>query len=538
MKINNINSEAIRGIILSMAANLEKNKNMVDALNVFPVPDGDTGTNMHLTIQSAVKEATEYEYTDARKAAKAAANGSLMGARGNSGVILSQLLRGFSEGLRDKEEISTRVIAEALKSASDTAYNAVMKPVEGTILTVARESSEKAIEMYANYDNLVEFLEIVVDHAKDALKRTPDMLDVLKQAGVVDAGRQGLVFLMEGSLLYLKGEKIETIDVENVEIKQTEDELVAFINEEDIKFAYCTEFIINNASVEREKFLEIIKNKGDSIVCIKNEDIIKVHIHTNEPGYVLERAGRYGELINIKIDNMRKQFRDKNKAAKPMEKKKDAFISIGMGNGVKKVFEELGVDVFISGGQTMNPSTEDIMKAVNSVNSDNIFILPNNSNIILAANQAKEISDKNIYVIPTKTIPQGIASMIAYNPELDEKGNESEMLEALENVKTGQVTYAVRDTVVNDIDIKKDNIITIHDGKIISNGENIKEETLRLLKEMVDQDSYLITLIYGEDVKIEEAEEIAAEIEEFAEDCDVEVIAGNQPLYYYIVSVE
>jgi hypothetical protein len=538
MKINNINSEAIRGIILSMAANLEKNKNMVDALNVFPVPDGDTGTNMHLTIQSAVKEATEYEYTDARKAAKAAANGSLMGARGNSGVILSQLLRGFSEGLRDKEEISTRVIAEALKSASDTAYNAVMKPVEGTILTVARESSEKAIEMYANYDNLVEFLEIVVDHAKDALKRTPDMLDVLKQAGVVDAGGQGLVFLMEGSLLYLKGEKIETIDVENVEIKQTEDELVAFINEEDIKFAYCTEFIINNASVEREKFLEIIKNKGDSIVCIKNEDIIKVHIHTNEPGYVLERAGRYGELINIKIDNMRKQFRDKNKAAKPMEKKKDAFISIGMGNGVKKVFEELGVDVFISGGQTMNPSTEDIMKAVNSVNSDNIFILPNNSNIILAANQAKEISDKNIYVIPTKTIPQGIASMIAYNPELDEKGNESEMLEALENVKTGQVTYAVRDTVVNDIDIKKDNIITIHDGKIISNGENIKEETLRLLKEMVDQDSYLITLIYGEDVKIEEAEEIAAEIEEFAEDCDVEVIAGNQPLYYYIVSVE
>ncbi len=538
MKINNINSEAIRGIILSMAANLEKNKNMVDALNVFPVPDGDTGTNMHLTIQSAVKEATEYEYTDARKAAKAAANGSLMGARGNSGVILSQLLRGFSEGLRDKEEISTRVIAEALKSASDTAYNAVMKPVEGTILTVARESSEKAIEMYANYDNLVEFLEIVVDHAKDALKRTPDMLDVLKQAGVVDAGGQGLVFLMEGALFYLKGEKIETIDVENVEIKQTEDELVAFINEEDIKFAYCTEFIINNASVEREKFLEIIKNKGDSIVCIKNEDIIKVHIHTNEPGYVLERAGRYGELINIKIDNMRKQFRDKNKAAKPMEKKKDAFISIGMGNGVKKVFEELGVDVFISGGQTMNPSTEDIMKAVNSVNSDNIFILPNNSNIILAANQAKEISDKNIYVIPTKTIPQGIASMIAYNPELDEKGNESEMLEALENVKTGQVTYAVRDTVVNDIDIKKDNIITIHDGKIISNGENIKEETLRLLKEMVDQDSYLITLIYGEDVKIEEAEEIAAEIEEFAEDCDVEVIAGNQPLYYYIVSVE
>ena len=495
MKINNINSIAIKEMILSMAANLEKNKNMVDALNVFPVPDGDTGTNMHLTIQSAVKESTEYEYTDARKAVKAAANGSLMGARGNSGVILSQLLRGFSEGLKDKDELSTKIIAEALKSASDTAYNAVMKPVEGTILTVARESSEKAIEIYAKQDNIVEFLEIVIEHAKDALRRTPEMLDVLKQAGVVDAGGQGLVFLMEGALLYLKGEKIDTLDVENVEIKETEDELGLFLSEEDIKFAYCTEFIINKTSAEREKFLDIIKNKGDSIVCIKDEDIIKVHIHTNEPGYILEKAGRYGELINIKIDNMRKQFRDKRKAAKPMEKKKDAFISIGMGEGVKKVFEELGVDVFISGGQTMNPSTEDIMKAVDSVNSDNVFILPNNSNIILAANQAKEISDKNIFVIPTKTIPQGISSMIAYNPEFDEKDNESTMIEALENVKTGQVTYAVRDTVVNDIEIKKDNIITIHDGKIISNGEDKREETLKLLKEMVDEDSYLITLI-------------------------------------------
>ncbi|SHI72730.1 hypothetical protein SAMN02745751_00919 [Dethiosulfatibacter aminovorans DSM 17477] len=538
MNINNINSEAIREIILSMAANLEKNKNMVDALNVFPVPDGDTGTNMHLTIQSAVKEATEYEYTDARKAVKAAANGSLMGARGNSGVILSQLLRGFSEGFKDKEEISTKVIAEALKSASDTAYNAVMKPVEGTILTVARESAEKAIEIYAKYEKIVDFLEIVVEHAKDALRRTPEMLDVLKQAGVVDAGGQGLVFLMEGALLYLKGEKIEAIDVENVEIKDTEDELGLFLFEEDIKFAYCTEFIINKASVEREKFLDIIKNKGDSIVCIKNDDIIKVHIHTNEPGYVLDRAGQYGELINIKIDNMRKQFRDKQKSAKPMEKKKDAFISIGMGEGVKKVFEELGVDIFISGGQTMNPSTEDIMKAVDSVNSDNIFILPNNSNIILAANQAKEISDKNIFVIPTKTIPQGIAAMIAYNPEIDETENEVEMLNALANVKTGQVTYAVRDTVVNDMEIKKDNIITIHDGKIISNGEDKKEETLNLLKEMIDEDSYLITLIYGEEVDKKEAEEIAAEIEEYAEDCDIELISGGQPLYYYIVSVE
>lgn len=478
MKINNINSEAIKEIIFSMAANLEKNKNMVDALNVFPVPDGDTGTNMHLTIQSAVKEATEYEYTDVRKAVKAAANGSLMGARGNSGVILSQLLRGFSEGLKDQEEISTRVIAEALKSASDTAYNAVMKPVEGTILTVARESSEKAIEIYAKYDSIVEFLELVIEHANDTLSRTPEMLDVLKQAGVVDAGGQGLVFLMEGALLYLKGEKIEAIDVEKVEIKETEDELGLFLSEEDIRFAYCTEFIINKATVERDRFLDTIKNKGDSIVCIKNDDIIKVHIHTNEPGYVLEKAGRHGELINIKIDNMRKQFRDKQKSLQPMEKKKDAFISIGMGDGVKKVFEELGVDVFISGGQTMNPSTEDIMKAVDSVNSDNIFILPNNSNIILAANQAKEISDKNIYVIPTKTIPQGIASMIAYNPEIDERDNEAEMLEALKNVKTGQVTYAVRDTVVNDIEIKKDNIITIHDGKIISNGEDKKKKPL------------------------------------------------------------
>ncbi|MBN2285367.1 MAG: DAK2 domain-containing protein [Tissierellales bacterium] len=538
MRIGNVDVTLIKEFVMSMANYLEKNKSVVDALNVFPVPDGDTGTNMHLTIQAAVREITDANFTDISEASKAAANGSLLGARGNSGVIVSQLLRGFSEGLKGNKEFTTKVFAEALKSSSDMAYSAVMKPVEGTILTVARESAEKALEIYDKTDDVTEFLGIVIEQAKDALRRTPEMLEVLKQSGVVDAGGQGYVFLLEGAYLYLKGEKIEDIIVEKTEIKETSDELNSFIREEDIKFAYCTEFIINRADISQADLIKMIEKKGDSLVCIKNEDLIKVHIHTNEPGYILHLAGKYGELINIKIDNMRKQFRDQRKLKIQREHKKNSFISISMGEGIKKVFEDLGVEEVISGGQTMNPSTEDILRAVESVYSDYIFILPNNSNIILAANQAKEISDKSIYVIPTKTIPQGISALLAFDDSVNPEINVEAMTQAMEQVKTGLVTFAVRDTTVNEKEIKTGDIIAIHDGNITANGNDITEQTIELINTMMDEDSSLITLFYGSDVTDKDAENLRSKVEEIAPDCDIEVINGGQPLYFYIISVE
>lgn len=538
MKLTDFDSVAIKEFVLSMAAYLEKNKNIVDALNVFPVPDGDTGTNMNLTIQSAVREILESNFTDLDKASKAAANGSLLGARGNSGVILSQLLRGFSEGLKNKREFNTYVVAHALKSASDTAYKAVMKPVEGTILTVARESAEKALEICEQTDDFTEFLGIVIEQAKDALRRTPEMLDVLKQAGVVDAGGQGFVYLLEGALYYLKGERIEDLVIESFEIKDTADEINHFSREEDIIFAYCTEFIINNATISQEDFLRIIENKGDSIVCVKNDELIKVHMHTNDPGYILGKAGKHGELINIKIDNMRQQFRDKQKEALKREFKRDAFIAIGMGEGIKKIFEDLGTDVVITGGQTMNPSTEDILNAVESVYCENIFIFPNNSNIILAANQAKEISSKNIFVIPTKTIPQGISALLVYDESSEPMENVVAMNEAILNVKTGQVTFAVRDTVINEVEIKKDDIIALYDSNIVCNGDDVAKQTLELVFNMVEEDDSLITIIYGNEVNESSAQEIADRISEEYPECDVEVIDGGQPLYYYIIAVE
>lgn len=538
MKLTDYDSVVIKEFVLSMAAYLENNKNIVDALNVFPVPDGDTGTNMNLTIQSAVREILESSFTDLDKAAKAAANGSLLGARGNSGVILSQLLRGFSEGLKNKKELNTYVLAHALKCASDTAYKAVMKPVEGTILTVARESAEKALEICEQTDDFVEFLGIVIEQAKDALRRTPEMLDVLKQAGVVDAGGQGFVFLLEGALHYLKGGRIEDLVIERFEIRDTVDEINHFSREEDIIFAYCTEFIINKATVSQEDFLRVIENKGDSIVCVKNDDLIKVHMHTNDPGYILGKAAKHGELINIKIDNMRQQFRDMHKEALKKEFKRDTFICIGMGEGIKKIFEDLGADVVITGGQTMNPSTEDILNAVESVYCDNIFIFPNNSNIILAANQAKEISNRNIFVIPTKTIPQGISALLVYDESVDPMENVVAMNEAITNVKTGQVTFAVRDTVINDVEIKKDDIIALYDSNIVCNGDDVAKQTLDLVYKMVEEDDSLITIIHGNEVEESSAREVADKIAEKYPDCDVEVIDGGQPLYYYIISVE
>ncbi|NYB74444.1 MULTISPECIES: DAK2 domain-containing protein [Sedimentibacter] len=538
MIIKYIDNVTFKKMLLGAAVNLENNKAIVDSLNVFPVPDGDTGTNMNLTVQSAVKEINNLSESTVTQIADAAANGSLMGARGNSGVILSQLFRGMAKGLKGINKIDNKAIAESFKSASDTAYKAVMRPVEGTILTVARETAEKAMATYIDFEDTSSFLESLIEQAKDTLRRTPEMLKVLKQADVVDAGGKGLIFLLEGALAALKGVEIkqEKIDVQIIE---TENEVLGFSSEDEIIFTYCTEFFIKNPSKSPEEFLSKIYDKGDSIVCVGDEKLIKVHLHTNNPGQILAIAVKYGELAKIKIDNMKEQFRERLKNSKQnQEKKKYGFVSIGMGDGIKKVFTDLNVDEFLSGGQTMNPSTEDILAAAGNINADNIIILPNNSNIILAATQAKEISDKNLHVIPSKSIPQGITALLAFKDEASVEENIKAMIDAVSEVKTGQVTYAVRDTVFDDMEIKKDEIIAIGEGKIISHGDNPEEQTLKLIENMVDEDSFLITLFYGENVDKKTAEALKAQIEEIAEECDVEIIYGGQPLYYYIISVE
>jgi len=539
MNIKYIDNVTLKKMLLGAAVNLENNKSIVDSLNVFPVPDGDTGTNMNLTVQSAIKEINGLSDSTIANIAEAAANGSLMGARGNSGVILSQLFRGMSKGLNGAGRIDCKLVAESFKAASDTAYKAVMKPVEGTILTVARETAEKAMATYTEYEDTVIFLESLIEQAKDTLNRTPEMLKVLKQADVVDAGGKGLVFLLEGALASLKGVEIKQEKIEQ-QVIETEIELQGFSSEDEIINTYCTEFFIKDATKSAEEFLSKIYDKGDSIVCVGNGNLIKTHIHTNNPGQILAIAVKYGELSKIKIDNMKEQFRErkKNVRKKSQERKKYGFVSIGMGDGIQKVFTDLNVDIFLSGGQTMNPSTEDILEAANNINAEHVIILPNNSNIILAATQAKEISEKNLYVVPSKSIPQGITALLAFKEENDVEDNINAMTEAVKEVKTGQITYAVRDTVFNDMEIKKDEIIALFDDEIVSHGNNTEDEAIELIKSMVDEDSFLVTLFYGDKVQKKTAESMKSRIEEVAEECDVEIIYGGQPLYYYIISVE
>ncbi len=539
MIIKYIDNVTFKKMLLGAAVNLENNKAIVDSLNVFPVPDGDTGTNMHLTVQSAIKEINNLHESTISQVADASANGSLMGARGNSGVILSQLFRGMAKGLKGAVRIDCKLIAESFKAASDTAYKAVMKPVEGTILTVARETAEKAMSTYIEFEDVSLFLESLIEQAKDTLIRTPEMLKVLKQADVVDAGGKGLVFLLEGALAALRGVEIKQEKIEQMVI-ETEKELAGFSVGFLIIYTYCTEFFIKNPTRSVDEFLSKIYDKGDSIVCVGDEKLIKTHIHTNNPGQILAIAIKYGELAKIKIDNMKEQLRErfKNSNKKNQEKKKYGFVAIGMGDGIHKVFSDLNVDVFLSGGQTMNPSTEDILDAAKDINADHIVILPNNGNIILAATQAKEISDKNLHVIPSKSIPQGITAMLAFKNDAEVDANVKAMTDAVNEVKTGQVTYAVRDTVFNDMEIKKDEIIALSEGNIIAHGENPEEQTLELIKQMVDEDSFLITLFYGDKVDKKVAENLKEKIEKIAEECDVEVIYGGQPLYYYIIAVE
>lgn len=540
-----IDGNKLRQMFLASAQFLENNKQSVNALNVFPVPDGDTGTNMALTMAAAVKEVQSLRGDQVDKIADAAAKGALKGARGNSGVILSQLLRGFAKGLQGiADRADTKGYAVALQEGVKTAYKAVMKPVEGTMLTVARVTAEEAIKISKRVSDFEIFYKEIIKVAKKTLDKTPEMLSALKEAGVVDSGGMGILYLMMGAGGVLSGD----IDVEAFsyaeaasESKNSEAESL-----EDIKFGYCTEFLIKNLFpyVEEgdvDKLKDKLEKLGDSLVVVGDEDLIKVHVHTNMPGKVLQLALRFGELSEIKIDNMREQHRsliDVNEKNEKAEEKEYGFITVAMGDGISSIFKDLSADYVIEGGQTMNPSIDDILKGIEKVNAKNIFILPNNSNIILSAKQAQEISEKNVIVIPSKSIPQGLAALIAFNEEADLDTNIEAMNEAMAAVKTGQVTYAVRDSAFNGVSIQKEDIIGIVDGEILRAGKEIDQVTKELLSDMLDEDSEIVTILYGADISEDEAQKLGQFLEEAYPDLDVEIHSGGQPLYYYIISVE
>ena len=546
--IQNIDGKQVRDMFVSGANNLKNHKDLVDKLNVFPVPDGDTGTNMSLTISCAIKELNKVEQDDIGQLGKALSKGSLMGARGNSGVILSQIIRGIAKSIEGKETLNSMDIAEALKNGSDTAYKAVIKPVEGTILTVVRESSDYALKAAALEEDVIEFMKLLVKEANNSLDRTPELLHALKEAGVVDSGGKGLVLVYEGMLKSLEGQFVESQEIQTTETTSVQVE--NRLSTEDIKFQYCTEFILETDKISDLKMRDIMIKYGDSLVVVGDDGIIKVHVHTNTPGTVLQEALAYGQLLTIKIENMKLQHENKvikdaqedkevsEQAAVSEEPKEFGFIATSMGQGLAKIFKDFGVDHIIEGCQTMNPSTEDFMNAIEKMNAHNIIILPNNSNIIMAANQAKDLSDKNIIVIPTKNVSQAFAALVNFDADLTIEENEANMVEALSTVKSGQVTYAVRNTVINDVEVKEGNIIGLGEGKLLSAGDNIDEITTNLIESLVDEDSAIITLFYGEDIKEEQAEALRESLEEKFEDIDIELYYGGQPIYYYLVSVE
>ena len=540
--IQYIEGKMLRDMFVSGANNLQNHKELVDKLNVFPVPDGDTGTNMSLTISYAMKELAKVENDSITEIGKSLSKGSLMGARGNSGVILSQIIRGFSKSIEGKEQISTEDLAKAFKNGSDTAYKAVIKPIEGTILTVVRESGEYAIKAAKKEKDLLKFLEMVIDEANKSLERTPELLKNLKEAGVVDSGGKGLVLIYEGMYEALKGNPIKAKDLNDSNVSEVK-QAGTSINTEDIKFCYCTEFILESNSISDTEIRDIMLKYGDSLAVVGDEGIIKVHVHTNDPGLVLQDALKHGQLVTIKIENMKLQHEnilvgDTDEIAQSVEEKEYGFIATSMGEGLAKIFKDFGVDYIIEGGQTMNPSTEDFMKAIDSINAKNIFIFPNNSNIIMAANQAKELSDKNIIVIPTKNTPQGFTALVNFNADASVEENEQALMESLTMVKSGQVTFAVRDTVMNDVEVKEGNIIGIAESKLMDAGDSVDEITTSLVEKLVDEDSAIITLFYGEDVTEDDANNLRDELEEKFEDLDIELYYGGQPLYYYLISVE
>lgn len=550
-----IDAALLQKMLIGGAKRLEANKEYINELNVFPVPDGDTGTNMTMTALAAAKEVGNAPEVTVKEVTRALSSGSLRGARGNSGVILSQLFRGFYKGVKSEEVLTTQTAAAGFKNAVDTAYKAVMKPKEGTILTVAKVTAEKAVECARDTEDFNEFAEVVVKEANAILKKTPEMLPVLKEAGVVDSGGQGLVEFLQGAVDVLSGKEVDLSGVERTAKKPAAAQTEAPLEEKDIKFGYCTEFIVmtkEEISMEEEqKFKDFLMGIGDSIVVVADEDIIKVHVHTNHPGKAIEKGLTYGELTNMKIDNMREEHRERlnltqaeaqveEQPAKPEESRKDyGFVAVSIGQGMNDIFRELGVDYLIEGGQTMNPSTEDMLNAIEQVNAETVFILPNNKNIILAATQAQSlVEDKNVVIIPTTTVPQGISAIIGFDPEADAEENEESMKDIIECVKTGEVTYAVRDTSINGITIKIDDIMGIDDDGIKKVGQDVEKVTLELLEEMVDEDSELISIYYGADTTKEQAEALLEKVEETYGDCDVQLEYGGQPIYYFLLSVE
>lgn len=549
MKIDIIDGVLLRKALGGSSKVLEMNKDEVNELNVFPVPDGDTGTNMSLTMKSALKQGLTVEENNASKVALAASQGSLMGARGNSGVILSQLFRGFANGLNGKSSIDVKTLAEGLKQASDTAYKAVMKPTEGTILTVARECGEYAMSISKKETDILEFLRKVIDHGNKTLDKTPEMLPVLKQAGVVDAGGKGFMYVLIGAYSVLAG--IEIIEDEPIDevIKQESHVHRTKIDTEDIKYGYCTEFMIDTDYSDIEMFRSELSIQGDSLMVVGGEGLIKVHIHTNNPGLVLEKALSLGELKDIKIDNMRFQheevllkhelmYLEEESQDTKKEKEKYSFVSVSIGEGIDEVFKGLSVDEIVPGGQTMNPSTEDILNAIKKTNGENVFILPNNGNIVLAAEQTKELCSRNIIVLPTKSIPEGISALLSFDEEASIEDNIETMTESFSSVLTGQVTYAVRDTEFNNRIINKDDIIGLFHGDIKITGSNINDVGIELIDDMINEDISIISIFYGDDISKEDVEDLSSKLEDKYPDIDVEVIFGGQPLYYYIFSLE
>nr|WP_276541810.1 DAK2 domain-containing protein [Bacillus infantis] len=547
-------------MVMQGANHLSSNAKYVDALNVFPVPDGDTGTNMNLSMTSGAKEVRNNVQAHIGKVGTALSKGLLMGARGNSGVILSQLFRGFSKAIEQKSEITASEFADALNTGVETAYKAVMKPVEGTILTVAKDSARRGVQAAQNEDDIIKVLEEVLKEAKASLNRTPDLLPVLKEVGVVDSGGQGLVFVYEGFLAELKGEKLpdapaslpsmdEMVNAEHHKSVQ------GHINTADIEFGYCTEFMVkleeeklNGKRFSEDLFRQDLSRLGDSLLVIADEELVKVHIHSEQPGDVLSYGQKYGSLVNMKIENMRQQHTDivgethtplrTGEPAKTNEKLEYGIVAVSMGSGIADLFRSIGAHVVIEGGQTMNPSTEDIVKAIKDANAKKIIILPNNKNIIMAAQQAAEVAEEDVIVIPSKTVPQGMAALLAFNPGAGLSDNESGMSEALSHVKTGQITFAVRDTSIDGLEIEKEDFMGIADGKIVVKDKDKTESAKKLLTHMIDEDAEIITILKGEDASEEDLEDIADFLEKEYEDIEVEVHDGKQPLYAFIFSIE
>lgn len=550
LSTQNIDGMQLKNMIISGANNLENNKGPVNALNVFPVPDGDTGTNMSLTMQLAVKEIKAVKDIEVHSVAVAVANGSLMGARGNSGVILSQIWRGFAKALKNQKYMDVKALANALMEGSNTAYKAIMKPTEGTILTVIRETAEYAIRISDSFEDNVLFMEEIIQKANTVLGKTPEMLPVLRNAGVVDAGGKGLIYILEGMYQALKsGEMLELKNAAELEQEYRIEDRPVF-EAEKIEFGYCTEFFIKGKELELERYRDEIAALGDSLVVVGDENLLKVHIHTNNPGGVLELALAYGELSKIKIDNMREQHNellfkedeyrtaDKKIEDAPKPAEKYGAVAVATGEGISDIFKDLGASEIIEGGQTMNPSTEDILNSVNKVNAETVFIFPNNSNIILAANQAKSLAEKNVVVVATKTIPQGISALMALDYDKSIEENNKKIDKAIASVKSGLVTYAVRDSNYDGINIEEGDILGMIEGKINGVGKDIIEVSHRVLDGMIDENSSLISIYYGSDVTREKAQKLKEEIGELYNDCEIELHFGGQPLYYYILSVE